>query len=54
MPAPAQSEEAAVLSRLSRLDRFLSAWILLAMVVGLALGRLVPDLNDALDAVSIG
>ena len=49
-----RSEDAAVLSRLSRLDRFLPAWILLAMVAGLALGRLVPDLNDALDAVSIG
>ena len=49
-----RSEDAAALSRLSRLDRFLPAWILLAMVAGLALGRLVPDLNDALDAVSIG
>ncbi|MBI5157616.1 MAG: ACR3 family arsenite efflux transporter [Acidimicrobiia bacterium] len=50
----AAAEEAAVLSRLSRLDRFLPAWILLAMAAGLALGRLVPDLNDALDAVSVG
>jgi len=49
-----RSQEPAVLSRLSRLDRFLPAWIVLAMASGLALGRLLPDLNDALDTISIG
>jgi ACR3 family arsenite transporter len=41
------------LARLSRLDRFLPVWIGLAMAVGLILGRALPGLNDALDAVKI-
>jgi ACR3 family arsenite transporter len=41
------------LARLSRLDRFLPVWIGLAMAVGLLLGRALPGLNDALDAVKI-
>jgi ACR3 family arsenite transporter len=48
-----QTEEA-VIGRLSTLDRYLPVWIGLAMVGGLALGRLIPDLNDWLDAVKIG
>jgi ACR3 family arsenite transporter len=48
------AEEAPVLERLSRLDRFLPVWIIAAMAVGLALGRLIPDLNDWLDTVKIG
>ncbi|GAA0367528.1 ACR3 family arsenite efflux transporter [Micromonospora gifhornensis] len=44
----------AVVARLSRLDRFLPLWIGLAMAVGLLLGRLVPGLNTALEAVTIG
>ncbi|MET8366510.1 ACR3 family arsenite efflux transporter [Micromonospora sp. NPDC005194] len=44
----------AVVGRLSRLDRFLPVWIGLAMVVGLLLGRLIPGLDDALDAVAVG
>ncbi|RAO37462.1 Arsenite resistance protein ArsB [Micromonospora saelicesensis] len=46
--------ESAVVGRLSRLDQFLPVWIGLAMVVGLLLGRLIPGLNSALDAVQIG
>jgi len=46
--------EAPVLARLSALDRFLPVWILLAMFLGLGLGRLFPDLNDALDTIKIG
>jgi ACR3 family arsenite transporter len=45
--------EAPVLERLSRLDRLLPVWIVAAMAVGLGLGRLIPDLNDALDKVKI-
>jgi ACR3 family arsenite transporter len=43
-----------VLKRLSALDRFLPAWILLAMGAGLGLGRVFPGLNDALDRVKVG
>lgn len=46
--------EAPVLDRLSLLDRFLPVWIIAAMALGLALGRLIPDLNDWLDTVKIG
>jgi len=42
------------LARLSVVDRFLPVWILTAMAVGLALGRLIPDLNDWLDTVKVG
>jgi len=43
-----------VVKEMSFLDRWLAVWILLAMGLGLALGRLVPGLNTALDAMSIG
>ena len=44
----------AVVGRLSRLDQFLPVWIGLAMAAGLLLGRLLPGLDTALDAVRIG
>ncbi|MEO5873972.1 MAG: ACR3 family arsenite efflux transporter [Streptosporangiaceae bacterium] len=43
-----------VVAKLSTLDRFLAAWILLAMALGLGLGRLIPGLNDVLAKVEIG
>ncbi|NLT30708.1 MAG: arsenical-resistance protein, partial [Propionibacterium sp.] len=43
-----------VAREMSFLDRWLPVWILLAMGLGLALGRFVPGLNTALDAVRIG
>jgi ACR3 family arsenite transporter len=43
-----------VLARLSTLDRWLPIWILAAMGTGLMLGRFVPGLATALDAVRIG
>ncbi|HXD28604.1 MAG TPA: ACR3 family arsenite efflux transporter [Arthrobacter sp.] len=46
--------EAAVAGRLSALDRFLPLWIIAAMAVGLMLGKLIPGLDAALDAVKIG
>ena len=46
--------EAAVIRRLSTLDRFLPLWIALAMAGGLALGSLVPGLNDFLDKLKVG
>jgi arsenite transporter len=49
-----ESDDTAVVARLSSLDRFLPVWIIVAMVVGLALGRLIPGIQDVLDAVKIG
>jgi len=46
--------EAAVLAKLSTLDRFLPLWIGLAMAAGLGLGRLVPSLNRGLDKLQVG
>ena len=44
----------AVAHRLSTLDRYLPAWIGLAMAAGLLLGRWVPGIADVLDAIEIG
>jgi ACR3 family arsenite transporter len=51
---PATTSAAPVLARLSTLDRFLPVWIVLAMVVGLGLGRAIPSLAHDLDRVEIG
>jgi arsenite transporter len=47
-------DDAAVLQRLSVLDRFLPVWIVAAMVAGLVLGRAVDGLDDALSKVEVG
>ncbi|HET9123427.1 MAG TPA: ACR3 family arsenite efflux transporter [Solirubrobacteraceae bacterium] len=47
------SREAAVIGRLSTLDRFLPVWIVLAMAAGLGLGSLVPGLNRTLSSVQV-
>ena len=39
---------------LSFLDRYLTLWIFLAMGAGLALGRFVPGVKDAINAWSVG
>ncbi|MDE3722607.1 ACR3 family arsenite efflux transporter [Nocardiopsis sp. N85] len=46
--------DGSVVARLSTLDRFLAVWILLAMVVGLGLGRLIPGLNGVLASMEVG
>ena len=46
--------DSAVLGKVSLLDRFLPVWILVAMALGLGLGKLVPGIQSALDSVSIG
>ncbi|MCX5200241.1 ACR3 family arsenite efflux transporter [Streptomyces sp. NBC_00237] len=53
-PTTAPPGEASVVKKLSTLDRYLAVWILLAMAVGLGLGRLVPGMNDALAKIEIG
>ncbi|MFD5072904.1 ACR3 family arsenite efflux transporter [Streptomyces sp. NPDC058369] len=53
-PVPATNEDASVVQQLSTLDRFLAVWILLAMALGLGLGRLIPGLNDALAKIEVG
>lgn len=53
-PTAAPADGSAVAGRLSTLDRFLPVWILAAMALGLLLGRFVPGLNTALDAVKLG
>ncbi|MEV6867840.1 ACR3 family arsenite efflux transporter [Streptosporangium subroseum] len=52
--APASAGEAGVIGKLSTLDRFLPVWIGVAMAAGLLLGRLIPGLGTALDAVRVG
>jgi ACR3 family arsenite transporter len=47
------SDSPVVPVRLSTLDRLLPVWIGIAMVTGLVLGRVIPDLDDALDNVKI-
>jgi ACR3 family arsenite transporter len=43
-----------VLRRLSRLDRYLPLWIGLAMVTGLILGTVVPDIDEGLERLQVG
>ena len=50
-PAPAV---APVAKEMSFLDRWLAVWILVAMAVGLLLGRFVPGLNAVLDSMQVG
>ena len=50
----ATADTGPVLRRLSVLDRWLPAWIIAAMILGLLLGRFIPGLAQSLDAVTIG
>ena len=51
---PGTDLDTPVMARLSTLDRFLPVWILAAMALGLLLGRFVPGLDTALEAVKVG
>ncbi|MEU9058565.1 ACR3 family arsenite efflux transporter [Streptomyces sp. NPDC048430] len=52
--SPEAGADDSVVKKLSTLDRYLAVWILIAMAVGLGLGRLVPGMNDALAKIEIG
>ena len=55
MSTPTTAPSAApVAKEMSFLDRYLAVWILAAMGVGLLLGRVIPGLDRALDAVKVG
>lgn len=54
MTTTESSRHTSVAAEMSFLDRWLPVWILLAMAVGLTLGRFFPGLDDALDAVKVG
>lgn len=43
-----------VTGKLSILDRYLTLWIFLAMILGVGLGAMIPGIADALDSLSIG
>jgi ACR3 family arsenite transporter len=51
--ARAPADDGRVIERLSRLNRFLPVWIVLAMALGLVLGSLITGLNDALSSVQV-
>ncbi|MGC5169000.1 ACR3 family arsenite efflux transporter, partial [Luteimicrobium sp. DT211] len=40
--------------RLSTLDRWLPAWIGLAMIGGLLVGRFIPGISDVLASMEVG
>lgn len=48
-----QTSDHRVAGKMSTLDRFLPVWIGLAMVAGLLLGRLIPGLNTAVEAIQV-
>lgn len=47
------STDSKPLANLSLTDRFLPVWILVAMAVGLGIGKIFPGLNDSLNSVQI-
>lgn len=40
-------------AQLSTLDRFLPVWIGAAMLIGIVLGKAIPDLDDTLDSIKV-
>jgi ACR3 family arsenite transporter len=48
------SPVAKIAGRLSVIDRFLPVWIFAAMGLGIALGRVYPEIGPALDTVKVG
>ena len=53
MTAVELPDDRATTARLSTLDRLLPLWIAAAMLLGIGLGRALPDLNDQLERVKV-
>lgn len=47
-------DKSAFVSKLGFLDRYLTVWIFLAMAVGVAIGKLFPQIKDILNAAQVG
>src|ERR1700728_4597624 len=54
MSATISIAQTPALRRLSFLDRYLTLWIFLAMVAGIALGAIFPGVKTAFDRMSVG
>ena len=52
--APACSHHAGIAKRLSFLDRYLTLWIFLAMIVGVGAGYLFPGIVPFLNKFNVG
>lgn len=53
MPSTAPSDTQDPSGKLSTLDRYLPVWILLAMGIGLGLGKIVPFIGEAVNSIQI-